>query len=550
MTEELSSSDLDLLAEKLADPMWRLTSGMIYKIKTADGRGIIPFHPRPEQVELLRELVEAVDKVRARAEAIREAGGDLSEIEPHDAPQDVELKARRMGFSTCLGVFAGDCLCFRKNFTAQLIDQTADEAAKKMNGIVKIAVDSAIEAGWAMKKLKDSDSELTVDCIVAGVPQGAPSTFYAGTKGRGGSVDFGWYSELGCIQFDDPPRAEEIVTGAFPAARHGVKWVETTWKGGRGGKLWEIIQPTIEGIANDWRVKFSPWWKDPRNRSATAIIDQQTEAYFVKIEGRLIREGIRIDEQQRRWYAAEWRTLGIFMKRENPTFLDECWEAPIEGAIYAEALARAETEGRICQHLPEPDCVVDVFMDLGAPINSPAWFARRVGREIQIIDHDLGKLGETIAQRWGRWLRKGYNLGTVFLPHDAMQTERTGRTIIADLKEAGVTSFKVVPVTHDIWTGINALLGLFPSLVFLADKTKPGREALAAYRTKEVKAGSIVSNEPVHDWASHHADALRTMAEAVTHGMWKVSATVRDRDEWEERRRRPTSRRAIMRVGG
>lgn len=543
----MTDDDLALIERHLSDPLWRLTSGHIYKIKTADGRGIIPFIPRPEQVELLKELLAAVEQVRERARRIKEEELDPESI-AEAAPQSVELKARRLGFSTTIGVFIADCLGFRSNFTAQLIDQTADEAAKKMNGIVKVAFNSLAEI-LPFVKLKDSDGELTVDAILD-KRQGSPSTFYAGTKGRGGSLDFLWCSELGVIQFDDPPRAEEIVTGAFPAARHGVKWVETTWKGGRGGKLYEIIDPTLNGTAADWKVKFAPWWNDPRNRSTTAVIDARTETYFDKITPRLERERITIDEQQRRWYSAEWRTQGIFMKRENPTFLDECFEAPIEGAIYAECLAQAETEGRIVQSLPTPDVVVDVFMDLGAPQNSPAWFCRRVGREIQVINHDVGKVGETIAQRWGRWLRLGYNLGTIFLPHDAAQTERTGRTIVSDLRDAGVTSVKIVPVTHDIWTGINALIGLFPSLVFLFSSTEKGREALAAYRTKEVKAGGIVSNEPVHDWASHHADALRTMAEAVTHGMWKVSASVQDREAWEERRRRPQARRAIMRVGG
>ena len=536
----MTDDDIALLGEHLSDPIWRLTSGEIYRIKTADGRGIIPFIPRPEQVELLTELVEAVEKVRGRTKT--------PDTEPQDAPQNVELKARRLGFSTCLGVFIADCLCFRKDFTAQLIDQTADEAAKKMNGIVKVAVDSAIATGWVMKKLKDSDSELTVDCVVSGSPQGSPSTFFAGTKGRGGSLDFAWFSELGVIQFDDPPRAEEIVTGAFPAARWGVKWVETTWKGGKGGKLWDIIQPTIDGKAHDWKVRFSPWWRDPRNRSATAVIDARTQAYFDKIQPRLVRDGIALDEQQRRWYSAEWRTQGIFMKRENPTFLDECWEAPIQGAIYASSLLEAETDGRIVQRLPRADVVVDVFMDLGAPQNSPAWFCQRVGREIRVIDHDVGVLGETIAARWGRWLRKGYNIGTLFLPHDAQQTERTGRSIVSDLRDAGVGQVVTVPRTHDIWTGINALLGMFPSLVFAAETTEAGRNALAAYRTKEVKAGQLSTDEPVHDWASHHADALRTMAEAVIHGLWKVSRNTLEQayDDDKPKRRKM----AVMTFGG
>ncbi|WP_397382823.1 hypothetical protein [Prosthecobacter sp.] len=534
----MSEDDLALLESKLSDPIWRLTSGEIYKIKTADGRGIIPFIPRPEQVELLRELVDAVEAVKAKSDGWEKQ------------TKKAKLKARRLGFSTTIGVFVADCLGFRANFTATLIDQIADDAKKKMNDIVKVAL-GALRECWPLKVLKENDSELTVNIDIGEeAGEDGKSTFYAGTRARGGSNDFLWCSELGVIQFDDPGRADEIVSGAFPSARHGVTVVETTWKGGRGGKLYDVIKPSIEGVAADWDVSFSPWWIDPRNVNEHAEHDAESRAYFGRIEERLEREGITLSDAQMRWYAAERRTQGIFMKRENPTFLDECWEAPIEGAIYAEALTRAETEGRILPRLPVADCVVDVFMDLGAPQNSPAWFCRRVGREIQVIDHDVGKLGETIATRYGRWLRKGHNLGTVFLPHDAAQTERTGRTIISDLKDAGVTAFKVVPVTHDIWTGINALLGLFPSLVFLGPQTEGGRSALSAYRTKEVKAGGIVSNEPVHDWASHHADALRTLAEAVTHGMWKVSMQVKDLDDWDKQRRKPQAKRAVMRVGG
>lgn len=83
----MTDDDIALLGEHLSDPIWRLTSGEIYRIKTADGRGIIPFIPRPEQVELLTELVEAVEKVRGRTKT--------PDTEPQDAPQNVELKARR-----------------------------------------------------------------------------------------------------------------------------------------------------------------------------------------------------------------------------------------------------------------------------------------------------------------------------------------------------------------------------------------------------------------------------------------------------------------------
>lgn len=221
------------------------------------------------------------------------------------------------------------------------------------------------------------------------------------------------------------------------------------------------------------------------------------------------------------------------------------------GAIYAEAIQRAESEGRILQSLPAVPALVNTSWDLGAPQNTPVWFWRIVGREIHVIDYDIGQIGETLVDRVARILGKGYPLGAHYFPHDAAQTERTGQTFAGAAKEAGLENIRVVPVTRDVWVGINALLGLFPSLVFLEPKTRLGLDALEAYHTKEVTTSGIVCNEPVHDWASHPSDALRTMAEAVHCGMVKVSAMVEDKDDWEDRRRRRRGpQRARMAVGG
>lgn len=525
----MTPEDFATLADKLGDAWWRLTSGEVYKIKTADGRGIIPFQPRDEQKELLRKLLAAVEKVRAHAEAIKLSGANPEDVEPIDPPQEAEIKSRRLGYSTTIGVFVADCLAFRKSFTAQLVDQTADEAAKKMNGIVKVALNAVIERGWPLKKIKDSDSELSVDVDLLEL-KGEPSTFFAGTKGRGGSLDFAWFSELGVIQFDDPPRAEEIVTGAFPAARHGVKFVETTWKGGKGGKLWEIIKPTIEGTASDWGVHFTPWFVDPRNRSRTAQLDDRTVKYFREIQPRLIKAGITISEDQMRWYAAEWRTQGIFMKRENPTFLDECWTAPIEGAIYAAHIDAARSDGRVCSMPVSGNCLVNTSWDLGSPRHTAVWYWQIVGREIRVIDYDAGFEG-TLTERVAMMKAKGYSYGPHYLPHDAMQTERSGSTFAAALREAGLTSLVCVPRTADVWIGINHVIELLPSIVFRSPAVDSGLEALSNYRQHIEGQGALTKAAPIHDWASHPADAFRTMAEAHRAGFFKFVSAADPRPE-------------------
>lgn len=499
----MTPGDLEALEAKLLDPVWRLTSGELYKIKTADGRGIIPFVPRAEQRALLLKLLASIE------------GRQPGEERPS---QFVELKARRLGYSTAIGVFISDCLGFRKSFTATLIDQTGDDAKKKMNDIVKVAV-SSLRSLFDFRLIKDNDSELSI--TTRGDKEGKEvSTFYAGTKARGGSNNFLWASELGVIQFDDPPRADEIITGAFPSARHGIKLVETTWKGGKGGKLFEIIEPTLSGTANDWQVSFSPWYLDPRNVSASATLDRESAEYFAKIADRLHAGGIVISEEQRRWWASERRTLGIFMARENPTFLDECWTVPVPGAIYAADIQRAWTEGRVGNVPLYEGAPVNTSWDLGAPANMAVWYWQIVGREIRIIDYDHGDLG-TLTKRVGHMNAKGYSFGKHYLPHDAQTTERSGTNFTSELIAAGLpsTSLVTVPRCHSVWIGINHAKEMFANIAFRLPHCQKGLDALQAYRKKTEGEGALSTEEPVHDWSSHPADAFRMMAEAHRAGL-------------------------------
>ena len=53
-------------------------------------------------------------------------------------------------------------------------------------------------------------------------------------------------SEWGFVQCEDLRRSEEILTGAIPSAKDGIVIVETTWRGGRGGHLWDIVKKALE----------------------------------------------------------------------------------------------------------------------------------------------------------------------------------------------------------------------------------------------------------------------------------------------------------------
>jgi phage terminase large subunit len=210
------------------------------------------------------------------------------------------------------------------------------------------------------------------------------------------------------------------------------------------------------------------------------------------------------------------------------------------GAIYARLVEQARQSGRI-KDIPIADTLVHTSWDLGSPANTTVWYWQVVGAEIRVIDCDLGLNVETLTARVSHMLQKGYNYGSHFLPHDAKQTERTGSTFETEIVKAGLRNVRVLKPTHDIWWGINALKGMFPALAFRSPHCDKGLDALEAYRTKEVEPGKITTSEPVHDWASHPADALRYMAEAIQYKFVKTGITTHamgDLDPWGMPRKR------------
>jgi phage terminase large subunit len=60
--------------------------------------------------------------------------------------------------------------------------------------------------------------------------------------------------------------------------------------------------------------------------------------------------------------------------------------------------------------------------------------------------------------------------------------------------------------------GINAVRMLIPRSWFDATKVARGIEALRTYRADYDEERKVLSRKPVHDWASHAADAARTFA--------------------------------------
>ena len=431
------------------------------------------------------------------------------------------IKARQLGISTIIDLIILDQILFSGGTTAAIIDLTQGDATKKLKGKIAFAFERLPRPIREAYEIVD-DSNITFSIRLKGATDDALSQVEAGMHARGDTYQVMHVSEWGKIAFTDQQRSEEIMTGALPAAKHGLKLIETTWKGGKGGHLWNITKAAMETrpadmTKEDFHLFFFAWFNDP-SYVLEGNYDQiplEVNQYLDKIEAEV---NTTFTRQQRLWYFKVAWAKGIFRFQEYPSTLAEAFRSPIEGAIYAEYIDQLRTQGAICPFQVDGTALVHTAWDLGSPINTVVWFFQVIAQEIRIIDCD-SDMDITSVDRVAHMYRKGYPLGWHYLPHDALATQKSGKTFAAELKGIGLQNVRVVPQAIDVWIGINQLREIFPRLMFRIPHCEKGLDALTCYRTKRETSTGIAVDIPVHDFASHYADGMRTLAEAEMHGM-------------------------------
>jgi phage terminase large subunit len=189
----------------------------------------------------------------------------------------------------------------------------------------------------------------------------------------------------------------------------------------------------------------------------------------------------------------------------------ECsFDAAIRGAIYKRELEDMDIAGRICSVPYDPAVPVWTGWDLGVGDATAIVCAQLVGKEVHVIDY-YEATGEALPH-YVKWLdSKPYRYGTDLLPHDAGARELgTGKTREEMLRANG-RKVRIVP-RQDVDDGINAVKMLLPRCWFDRVRTERLRECLAHYHREFNDKMGVFKSEPRHDWASHAADAARTLA--------------------------------------
>lgn len=191
----------------------------------------------------------------------------------------------------------------------------------------------------------------------------------------------------------------------------------------------------------------------------------------------------------------------------------ECsFEASVKGAVYAREMQAAREAGRLTRVPYDPALAVDTDWDLGVGDATAIWFSQSLYTgEVRLIDY-YENSGFGLDHYREVLNRKGYSYGFHWAPHDIQVREFTsGHSRLEAARSMGL-HFTIGQRVEKVEDGIHAARMLLPRCWFDAEKTAQGLECLKNYRWDYNTRIAGFTHLPVHNWASHGADAFRGLA--------------------------------------
>ncbi len=532
----MNPTRLPALQGRLDQPLWRLRN--LYWIENKAGR-MQRFTPNAAQLRLHRGLWH----------------------------RNVVLKARQLGISTYVAMLMLDRCLFTPNYHAGIIDKSLPDAEQKLEKVrfawehldylppgagrqdeALAYIGSLIKQQSGVQKRGEWHPAADARARLA-FANG--SDIRLGTTLRGGTLQLLHVSELAHVSVHAPWRARDIRTGAINTVpAEGTIILESTHEGGRYGVNYEMTRQAMENAAAeaqgqgqsqaqapfqklsplDFRFFFFSWMDNPEySLPGRGGWNDTLADYFEKLE----RQGISLSPGQKHWYARMERTMGAAMKQEYPSTPDEAFATGNDGAIYGSQIALLREAGRVGVPF-EPNAAEPFYTawDLGLSDHTAIWLLQSWGGNVYWLNHYAANQLplEHHAGKIREWEARYGPIAAHFLPHDAAHRDPHGQSYVESLAREGISAVCVVPRTPDVWRGINTLRGLLARSWFHPDtlrqrvnlrgqKEPSGLMSLEMYRTAPPGASGACREAPLHDAASHSADAARMFAEAHAHGL-------------------------------
>jgi hypothetical protein len=180
------------------------------------------------------------------------------------------------------------------------------------------------------------------------------------------------------------------------------------------------------------------------------------------------------------------------------------------GAFWGKVMSNLDQKGRITTLERDPNYPLIAALDLGHSDLMPVIFMQEIGNQPRILRCETYQF-TSIPDMVRDWKDKGLNVDRLILPHDAKVTELgSGQTRQQVFRNLGVTN--VLAPNVGLMDGIEQTRVFLERCWFNRSETAFLREALAQYRSEYDEIRGVHRLTPIHDQASHYADAMRYLA--------------------------------------
>lgn len=299
---------------------------------------------------------------------------------------------------------------------------------------------------------------------------------------------------------------------------------------------WDVLIPTIRKEGSEIWLTMNPEFED--DETYRRFIERPPKSALL----------INVNWRDNPWFPQVLEQERLDLLERDPDAYDHVWEGRcrqwLEGAIYSTELRKLFLENRVCEVKHDPVAPVYTAWDLGSTDDTAIWWYQVIGGEIHLLESyasNHGSLSEYASQILGREVqidlvgdevkakfgplipdlahRRDYHYAKHWLPHDARAKTLAakGKSIIEQL--AAALTFPMLAIVPNIGVedGIQAARSMFRKCYFDKEGCEAGIKALRRYQRKLNEDTGAFSRQPLHNFASHYADAFRMLAVAWRH---------------------------------
>lgn len=271
-------------------------------------------------------------------------------------------------------------------------------------------------------------------------------------------------------------------------------------------KSWEILVPTIRKEGSEIWVTFNP--------------ELETDPTYERFVSSPPPDclSILMNWRDNPWFpdVLEKERLTAFERdeTEGKVKYNNIWEGrplpAVEGAIFANEIAKVQDEGRIMPLSFNERLKVHCVWDLGWNDKMCIIFVQRQASSLMVVDY-LEDSHRTYASYIKEMESKPYRYGYDFMPHDAGHRDpKYGKSHMDVMRELGRRPKEVPNI--GVEAGIDVARETFPNVYFSDSKSVERLiHCLRRYR-RNIPQTTNEAAKPLHDEFSHGADAFRYMA--------------------------------------